>query len=172
MGARGKGRPREPGTALGCCCGSIPWVQLLCTLLITAGLVVFFLKSGEAFSSVKALFTDLKVSASAQKVAAAAMEGLLAAGIAVVVAAIVLSVVGLVNSWIGNARRYRAKHGARVTDAASCGSWCQMGTSVLVVLLMWLTLALVVALIAAWTAVLLGSISGDSGAGFAMGQAL
>lgn len=93
-------------------------MQLLCTLLITAGLVVFFLKSGEAFSSVKALFTDLKVSASAQKVAAAAMEGLLGAGIAVVVAAIVLSVVGLVNSWIGNARRYRAKHGARGEDAS------------------------------------------------------
>lgn len=56
-----------------------------------------------------------------------------------------------------------------VDDAMKCGSWCQMGTSILVIALMWLMLACVVALIAIWTAFMLGCLSGDNGSSLAMG---
>jgi hypothetical protein len=56
-----------------------------------------------------------------------------------------------------------------VSDYNSSCACCEVGTSVLVIFLMWIMLAAVVGLIALWTAFFLGSFSGDHGASYAMG---
>jgi hypothetical protein len=69
--------------------------------------------------------------------------------------------------------RYRRRpcHPSRtaVSDYNSSCACCEVGTSVLVIFLMWIMLAAVVGLIALWTAFFLGSFSGDHGASYAMG---
>jgi hypothetical protein len=52
---------------------------------------------------------------------------------------------------------------------SSCGAGCEVASSALVIGVMWIFLALVVAMIALWTAFFLGAFSGDHGASFAMG---
>lgn len=171
------GAPRErqdgeepAGNSVGCCLRSIPWVHTLCSGLIIAALVIFITKSSLAFASVKALLVDLKVVGPVVKTASTLSSAALATGAAVTCMILLLAVIATIASMSGKARRYKVRHGmAKLSDYNSSCACCEVGTSVLVIFLMWIMLAAVVGLIALWTAFFLGSFSGDHGASYAMG---
>lgn len=97
------------------CCGgclaSVPLLQLLCTLVILAGTIVYSVKGGAAFAAVRALFDKLSVSAPAQAKAAAASSGLLGAGIAVLLCMLALSTIATIAAAMGKRRRHAIRNG-------------------------------------------------------------
>ncbi|GBF88685.1 hypothetical protein Rsub_01584 [Raphidocelis subcapitata] len=159
--------PAQHGSAAGCCCHAIPWFQTLCTGIILAALVVFFVKTGQAFGAVNTLMTELKLGGPVKGTVKTVLSALLGGGVGVVFFTVLLAIIATVASAMGKARRYRMRRGAKIHSTT--GAACEIGTDVLVVLFMWLCLALIVALIAMWTAFFLGSFSGDHGASYAMG---
>lgn len=89
----------------------MPLLQLLCTLVILAGTIVYSVKGGAAFAAVRALFDKLGVSAPAQAKAAAASSGLLGAGIAVLLCMLALSTIATIAAAMGKRRRHAIRNG-------------------------------------------------------------
>lgn len=168
-----KGSAQDAGaqqsSCFGCFCSSMPWLQVVCTALIVAGLVIFSANTGQAFNAIKTLLAELKVNASVQSLTSNTLSGLLGASIGAVLVVLALSVLATGVSASGKARRYRKRHGAKINPNNQCGVNCEMFSTVAVIFLMWIFLAACVAIIAFWTAVFLGAFAGDEGASFAMG---
>lgn len=110
----------KQGGGCSCCCASIPWLQLLCTIVIIAGLAVFFTFTAQAFGAVNSMLKELQVSISALQVSDAALKALLGIAVAVVFFIAILSLVAAVSTAIGKARRYNQWHGVKGGCLAGC----------------------------------------------------